>query len=171
MFDMNKNMGKDSLKFHRQFTMSLEHREGSQVKKNECQRTFASILELNGMKWGSFPEAEQAIKCVEHICKKNAQKQGYNYVEPEVDQTFPFLSTNWYVIDGGKDKTSTTETKKEMSADADINSTKQLADVKMFMEGLGFQELVADGKLGGSTEVKNVKQEEAAKESADLMIS
>ena len=55
MFDQNKNMGKDSLKFHRQFTISLEHREASQLKKNECQRTFAQILELNGMKWESFP--------------------------------------------------------------------------------------------------------------------
>ena len=41
----------------------------------------------------------------------------------------------------------------------------------MFMEGLGFQETVGDGQVGGGTEVKNVKQEEAAKESADLMIS
>ena len=171
MFDQNKNMGKDSLKFHRQFTISLEHREASQLKKNECQRTFAQILELNGMKWESFPGPEEAIKCVDHICKKNAEKHCYKYVEPQVDEAFPFLSTNWFVIDGGKDKINITETKKEMAADADINSSRQLADAKMFMEGLGFQEPVADGKPGGSTEVKNVKQEEAAKESADLMIS
>ena len=168
LFDLNKGSGKDALKFAKSFQISVEHQDVTTIGQNSNTLTIARVLELGGLPYSSFPDPEEAKKCAVHMCKKNALLMEYTFQEPEWDTTFPHLSTVFYIESKGKDTSAQQVTSKKLTGNAALQTTAQISDANIFLEGQGFQEDLA---IAEGVQVVNVKKEEIEKKLASLQLT
>ena len=89
LFEDNKPLGKNSLKFAKTFTISLSHDSVTEVGHKEDYFTVGQILREHGQEIRDFENPKAALAAVRHLCKKNAKDQGYNPKPEAIDTESP----------------------------------------------------------------------------------
>ena len=153
MFQDNKSLGKDALKFAKSFGMSVEHTDDTLVGHKEDYFPMGKILETFGMGLKDFKTNEDALEAVRHLCEENKKEHGYEEKPELLDPKFPQFSRFWFVMSLGKDKVHKQSVTKKLEQKSDLKSIKQLEEGKCFMEGVGWEEPKDEpGKPSGQVE-------------------
>ena len=139
MFQDNKHLGKDALKFVKTFQVSVEHTDRVVIGTQEDWYTAGALLKDNGLTWSDYKTPKEALDVVRHICAKNKAEHGYDAKPEEIDDTYPELSKFWFVKSKGKTKTHLQDVAKKLEQCSDLKSLDQLEQAKLFMEGMGYQ--------------------------------
>ena len=156
MFQDNKSLGKDALKFAKSFKMGVEHTDDTAVGNKEDWYPMGKILEAFGMGFKDFKTNEEALEAVRHLCAQNRKEHGYDVKQELLDETYPQFSRFWFVMSLGKKKVHKQSVSKQLLQNTDLKNLKQLEEAKLFMEGMGFDEVKDEpGKASGH--VENVK--------------
>ena len=160
MFEEHKDKKGNGIKTMKEFLVQITHTETVSTGSIEDWMTMGRILKEHGLGMKDFKDEQEALAAVRHICAQNAEQHNYTPKEESLDDKFMVFSKFWYVIDKGRDSTSTGTTNKTMQATGQIKNAAQLAEGMVFMEGLGFQ----DTKAIGEPQVVNVKAEALGKQ-------
>ena len=140
-FKNDKHLGKDGLKFHKTFEVSVQHRDVTSVGCVEDMFPMNTILKTcGGRQVHEYPSVDHAITHVRHLCAINQREYGYEAKEEKIDEVFPEFSKFWYRFSLGKEEKNIATQSKELTAKGDVKTTTQLAAAKIFMEGLGFDD-------------------------------
>ena len=141
LFNNDKHLGKDGLKFHKSFEVSVKHRDETSVGGVEDMYPMNTILEkCGGRRVHEYTSVEEAFTHVRHLCAVNQKEYGYAIKEEFIDKDFPEFSKFWYRFSLGKEEKNISTQSKELSAKGDVKTTAQLAAAKIFMEGMGYDE-------------------------------
>lgn len=160
MFEDHKDKKGNGIKTMKDFLVQINHTETVSTGSIEDWMTMGRILKEHGLGMKDFKNEQEALAAVRHICAQNAEQHNYAPKEEALDDKFMVFSKFWYVIDKGRDSTSTGSTLKLMKATGQIKNAAQLAEGMVFMEGLGFQ----DDKEIGEPKIENVKAEALGKQ-------
>ena len=155
MFQDNKMLGKESLKFAKSFHVTVAHEDVTEVGRVQDYWPAGKILAEFGMTVADFDTNEELLKAVQHLCKSNAEEHGYELKEAKIDEVFPQFSKFWYVFNLGKKQTHVGTVAKKLEQESELKDLKQLETAKMFMEGIGFRP--DDGPSSSSVLIENVK--------------
>ena len=147
MFQDNKTLGKDALKFAKHFKVSIKTSDTATVGAEENWYTAGTILERHGQRVGDFPGIDAALNAVRHLCKQNQALNGYDDKDEQKDDDYPQFSKFWFVFSKGKHTTHTQEVSKELDQRTDLKTIDQLQQAKVFMEGLGFHDTLASSNV------------------------
>ena len=140
-FNNDKNLGKDALKFHKQFEVAVIHSDTTTVGGVEDMCPMNVILEkCGGRKVHEYPSLEEAMTHVRHLCAINQKEYGYEVKDEAIDEAFPQFSKFWYKFSLGKQEKHVSTETKHLSAKGDVKTLGQLAAAKVFMEGMGYDE-------------------------------
>ena len=140
-FNNDKVLGKDQLKFIKQFEFAVTHSDETSVGDVEDMYPMNVILEKNGgRKVNEYDSLEEAMAHVRHLCAVNQQDYGYEAKEERIDPIYPQFSKFWYKFSLGKKEEHTATCSKHLSQQCDLKTTGQLEQAKVFMEGLGWNE-------------------------------
>ena len=141
LFNNDKHLGKDALKFHKSFEVSVKHRDETSVGCVEDMFPMNTILEkCGGRRVHEYLNVDEAITHVRHLCAINQRDYGYEAKEEKIDEVFPEFSKFWYRFSLGKEEKNISTQSKELIAKGDVKTTAQLAAAKIFMEGMGYDE-------------------------------
>ncbi len=102
LFQDNKLMGKDSLKFAKVFEVKLDHVDTTTIGSKEDYFPMGDILQKHGSKLSDFKTPQDALEAVRHLCAKNREQHGYEEKPEKVDEKFPQFSEFWFVFSLGK---------------------------------------------------------------------
>ena len=153
MFQDNKTLGKESLKFVKTFKVAVEHTDDTSVGHNEDWFPMGKILEFFGQGVKDFKTMDEALEAVRYLCAENRREHGYEEKPELLDDKFPQFSKFWYVKSLGKDKIHKQSVHKRLEQASDLKNPAQLEQGKMFMEGMGFDEPPDEpSKLTGQVE-------------------
>ena len=140
-FNNDKHLGKDALKFHKSFEVTVKHADVTSVGGVEDMYPMNTILErCGGRKVHEYPSVGDAMTHVKHLCTINQQDWGYAAKDPLIDENFPEFSKFWFKFSLGKEEKNISTQQKELSAKGDVKTVGQLAATKIFMEGMGYDE-------------------------------
>jgi len=140
-FNTDKHLGKDALKFHKSFEVTVRHADVTSVGCTEDMFPMNTILErCGGRKVHEYPSVEAAMTHVRHLCKVNQQDWGYADKDELIDEEYPEFSKFWFKFSLGKEEKNISTQQKELSAKGDVKTIGQLAATKIFMEGMGYDE-------------------------------
>ena len=159
LFQDNKNLGKDSLKFAKNFAVKVEHQDTTQVGSKEDWYTASYILKEHGSSIADFKTVEDALECVRYLCRTNQEQTGYE-PKPEVpDEKYPQFTKFWYVWSLGKVEQHTSSCGKKLEGESELKNLDQLELAKCFMEGLGY-----NNTASSSVKIENAKSQELQKQ-------
>ncbi len=102
LFQDNKSLGKDALKFVQNFNMSVDHQDTTRVGKKADYHPMGFILKEFGQGVHDFKTMDEAVAAVRHLCAKNIQEHGYEEKPEILDEKFPQFSRFWHVWSLGK---------------------------------------------------------------------
>ena len=140
-FNTDKVLGKDQLKFIKQFELAVTHSDETSVGDVEDMYPMNVILEKNGgRKVNEYDSLEEAMTHVRHLCAINQKEYGYEAKEERIDPKYPQFSKFWYKFSLGKQEKHVSTETKHLSAKGDVKTLGQLAAAKVFMEGMGYDE-------------------------------
>ena len=159
LFQDNKNLGKDALKFAKNFQMAVTHNDVITVGTKEDYLSIGQILGLYGQTIKDFESTEKALEAVRHLCALNRQQHCYDEKPEQVDDKFLIFSKFFFVIGQGKTCLHTSDVQQKLQQDVDLKNLQQLEEAKLFMEGMGFK----DEADKSSVQLENVKAGEAKK--------
>ena len=159
LFQDNKTLGRDALKFAKDFQMSVTHNDLTTVGTKEDFFPIGQILGLYGQSIKDFKSTDEALDAVRHLCALNREEHGYDEKPEQVDAKFPIFSKFYFVMGQGKLSVHTSDVQKKLSQHVDIKNLGQLEEAKLFMEGMGFK----DEADKSSVQVENAKAAEAKK--------
>ena len=159
LFQDNKGLGKDALKFVKTFKLAVDHTDTTAFGSNEDWYPMGKILHHFGQSVSDFTTMDECLAAVRHLCAENRRQQGYEEKPEAIDEKFPQFSRFWFVFSLGVKKVHTQNVVKKLEGIADLKTVAQLEQGKMFMEGMGFDEGVASG----SGQIENEKAAELKK--------
>ncbi len=159
LFQDNKSLGKDALKFAKNFQISVDHSDTTSVGTKEDWFPMGHILKEFGQSVQDFKTMDDALAAVRHLCAQNRSEHGYEEKPEFLDEKFPQFSRFWFVFSLGKVQQHTSHVQKNLQQDVDLKNLDQLEKAKVFMEGLGFSE----GSGSSSVQVENEKVAELTK--------
>ena len=140
-FNNDKVLGKDQLKFIKQFEFAVTHSDTTEVGDVQDMYHMNVILEkCGGRKVHEYDSLEEAMTHVRHLCAINQKEYGYEPKDEAIDEAFPQFSKFWYKFSLGKQEKHVSTEKKMLSAKGDVKTLGQLASAKVFMEGMGLDE-------------------------------
>ena len=158
LFQDNKLLGKDSLKFAKTFSMSVEHNDVTTMGTQEDFFPVGKILEHYGQTLKDFTSIEEALTAVKHLCVKNREEHQYDEKPEYVDDKFPAFSKFFFVMSKGKVQEHKQVVQKKLEQTVDLKNIAQLQEAKVFMEGIGFNSVAED-----APKVENAKAIELKK--------
>ena len=138
LFQDNKHLGKDSLKFAKEFNMAVDHDDTTKVGTVEDWYPMGEILKWFGQSLNDFASVNDAMIAVRHLCAQNQALHGYEDKPESIDEKFPQFSRFWFVKGLGKTKEATGNVRKTLSQGVDLRNIAQLEQAKLFMEGMGW---------------------------------
>ena len=144
LFQDNKLLGKDSLKFAKTFNMSVEHNDVTTMGTQEDFFPVGKILEHYGQTLKDFTDIEEALTAVRHLCVKNREEHQYDEKPEYVDDKFPMFSKFFFVFSKGKHQEHKQVVHKKLEQTVDLKNLAQLQEAKIFMEGIGFNSVASD---------------------------
>ena len=159
LFQDSKSLGKDALKFVKTFAMSVSHTDSTTVGTKEDFWPMGKILEHYGQSLKDYPNTDDALAAVRHLCALNREEHGYSEKPEQLDDKFPSFSKFWFVMGQGKTCLHTSNVEKKLEQHADIKNLAQLEETKLFLEGMGFK----DEADKSSVQVENAKAGETKK--------
>ena len=139
-FTNDKPLGKDSLKFAKEFVVAVTHGDTTTVGSKEDCYPIGVILKEFGRGLNDFPNVEEALAAVRHLCAVNQAEFGYEPKAEAIDEKFPEYSKFWYRLSLGKEEKNTSSCVKNLHQQSDVKTLSQLHQAKIFMEGMGFNE-------------------------------
>ena len=155
-FNNDKHLGKDALKFHKSFEVTVKHADVTSVGGVEDMYPMNTILEkCGGRRVHEYPIVEEAMAHVRHLCAINQRDYGYAAKEEAIDEAYPEFSKFWYKFSLGKEEKNISTQSKELVAKGDVKTIGQLHATKVFMEGMGFDE-TADQADDSSVKIESV---------------
>ena len=155
-FNNDKHLGKDALKFHKSFEVTVKHADVTSVGGVEDMYPMNVILEkCGGRKVHEYPSVDHAITHVRHLCAINQRDYGYEAKEEAIDEVYPQFSKFWYKCSLGKEEKNISSQSKELVAKGEVKTLGQLSAAKVFMEGMGFDE-AADQADDSSVKIESV---------------
>ena len=159
LFQDNKNLGKDALKFVKSFSMDVSHTDSTTVGTKEDFYPIGQILGFYGQSLKDHPSTDEALAAVRHLCALNREEHGYSEKPEQLDAKFPIFSKFWFVMGQGKTCVHTSKVEKKLEQRADAKNLAQLEETKLFLEGMGFK----DEAEKSSVQVENAKASETKK--------
>ena len=141
MFQDSKNLGKDQLKFAKTFKTSIVHTERTMIGTQEDYMAAGHILQSFGQSFSDFESDEKALDAVRHLCRLNRAEHGYEEKQENIDAAYPRFSKFWFVFSKGKEVQQHQDTQKTLAQSTDLKTLAQLESAKVFMEGLGFDDV------------------------------
>ena len=154
IFQENKHLGRDALKFTKTFSVSVVHDDVTKIATKEDWFPMGAILEHYGSKVSDYKDMEAALTAVRHLCAKNQQEHGYTPKKEDIDEQFPQFSKFWFIFSLGKKEVHEQKQSKQLEGYTDVNSKAEVDKAKLFMEGLGYQESGCSSTPGGEASVK-----------------
>ena len=161
LFQDNKLLGKDSLKFAKTFNMSVEHNDVTTMGTQEDFFPVGKILESYGQTLRDFTSIEDALTAVRHLCVKNREEHQYDEKPEYVDDKFPAFSKFFFVMSKGKVQEHKQVVQKKLEQTVDLKNIAQLEEAKIFMEGMGYNSVGEAAPSG--VKVENAKAIELKK--------
>ena len=147
-------MGKDALKFAKNFQVSIDNNDTTTVGTSEDWYPLGVILQSYGKSVKDYPSTDDALAAVRHLCEQNRAEHGYEEKPEQLDEKFPEFSRFWFVMSLGKKKENQQNVQKKLSQQVDLKNMGQLEQAKCFMEGLGWK----DEEAGtSSVKIENAK--------------
>jgi hypothetical protein len=169
LFQDNKGQGKDALKFAKTFSISIQHNDQHKTGSEEDYYPMGTILWKFGKRLSDYKTTEEALAATRHLVKENQVYNADTSNKPEmIDEKFPEFSKFWYVFSKGLQKTHTQNTEKKLEGVGDLKTVAMLEQGKMFMEGLGFNEVPVDGD---GAKIENAKAADLKKKLELLKLS
>ena len=160
LFQDNKSLGKDALKFAKTFQMSVDHNDVTTVGTKEDYFSMGTILAEYGQGIKDFSNIQEALSAVRHLCALNRAAHEYEEKSEHLDETFPQFSKFFFVMSQGKVQEHKQVVGKKLDQRVDVKNLAQLTEAKLFMEGMGFQESQPGQS---SVQVENAKASELKK--------
>ncbi len=157
LFEAGKALGKDGLKFMKDFQMKVSCDTATTIAFNEDYYSMGEILDKFGKRMSEFPSVDDALTAVRHLCAINEAEYEYEKKAERIDEEFPEYSKFWYRFSKGKHDENKTTCSNVLRQRSEINTSRQLEQSKLIMES------VALGKIAGEIEqpkVVSVKWEE-----------
>ena len=157
IFEAGKALGKDGLKFMKDFQMKVSCDTATTIAFNEDYYSMGEILDKFGKRMSEFPSVDDALTAVRHLCAINEAEYEYEKKAERIDEEFPEYSKFWYRFSKGKHDENKTTCSNVLRQRSEINTSRQLEQSKLIMES------VALGKIAGEIEqpkVVSVKWEE-----------
>ena len=158
LFEAGKALGKDGLKFMKDFQMKVSCDTATTIAYNEDYFPMGEILEKFGKRMAEFPTVDDALKAVRHLCDVNQAEYEYEKKAERIDEEFPEYSKFWYRFSKGKHDENKTTCSNVLRQRSEIKTSHQLEQSKLIIE-----RSVALGKIAGEIEqpkVASVKWEE-----------
>ncbi len=147
LFEAGKALGKDGLKFMKDFQMKVSCDTATTIAYNEDYFPMGEILEKFGKRMAEFPTVDDALKAVRHLCDVNQAEYEYEKKAERIDEEFPEYSKFWYKFSKGKYDENKTTCSKLLSQQCDIKTVGQLEQSKLIMEGAS--KLIMEGAALG----------------------
>jgi hypothetical protein len=135
LFEAGKALGKDGLKFMKNFQMKVSCDTATTIAFNEDYYSMGEILDKFGKRMSEFPSVDDALTAVRHLCAINQAEYEYEKTAERIDEEFPEYSKFWYRFSKGKydeNKTTCSNVLRQLS---DIKTWRQLEQSKLIMEG------------------------------------
>ena len=140
LFQDNKNLGKDSLKFAKTFSIGVQHNDVTTVGTKEDYFPMGQILAQYGQSIKDFASEGEALEAVRHLCAKNREEHQYEEKPEKLDEKYTGFSRFWFVMSMGKTAEHKQTETKNLEQQVDLKNIAQLEEAKVFMEGMGFNE-------------------------------
>ena len=86
LFQDSKNLGKDSLKFIKTFSIGVQHNDVTEVGTQEDYFSMGQILAEYGQSIKDFASEGDALEAVRHLCAKNAEEHQYEAKPEKLDE-------------------------------------------------------------------------------------
>ena len=135
LFEANKALGKDGLKFMKEFQMKVSCDTATTIAYNEDYFPMGEILDKFGKRMAEFPTVDAALKAVRHLCDVNQTEYEYEKKAEMIDEKFPEYSKFWYRFSKGKYDENKTTCSNALRQLSDIKTWRQLEQSKLIMEG------------------------------------
>ncbi len=150
LFQADKGLGKDALKFVKEFHMTVSCDTATTIAFNEDYYSMGEILDKFGKRMSEFPSVDDALTAVRHLCAINQAEYEYEKKAERIDEEFPEYSKFWYRFSKGKYDENKTTCSNVLRQRSEINTSRQLEQSKLIMES------VALGKIAGEIEQPKV---------------
>ncbi len=161
LFQDNKSLGRDALKFAKTFSMSVDHDDTTSVGTREDWYPMGIILKEFGHSVKDFDSVDDALNAVRYLCAQNKAEHGYEDKPESIDARFPQFSRFWFVKSLGKTEQHKSIVQKKLQQTVDLKGVAQLEQAKIFMEGLGFTDVQPGSSCSG--QIENEKATELKK--------
>ena len=135
LFEAGKALGKDGLKFMKNFQMKVSCDTATTIAFNEDYYSMGEILDKFGKRMSEFPSVDDALKAVRHLCDVNQAEYEYEKKAERIDEKFPEYSKFWYRFSKGKHDENKPTCSNVLSQCSDIMTGGQLEQSKLIMEG------------------------------------
>ena len=85
IFQENKHLGRDALKFTKTFSVSVVHDDVTKIATKEDWFPMGTILGHYGSKVPDYKDMEAALTAVRHLCAKHQQEHGYEPKQEDIE--------------------------------------------------------------------------------------
>ena len=157
LFEAGKALGKDGLKFTKDFQMKVSCDTATTIAYNEDYFPMGEILEKFGKRMAEFPTVDDALKAVRHLCDVNQAEYEYEKKAERIDEEFPEYSKFWYKFSKGKYDENKTTCSNVLRQRNEIKTCRHLEQSKMITDGASLGDMA--GKIE-QPKVASVKWEE-----------
>ena len=140
LFQDNKNLGKDALKFVKTFSIGVQHNDVTTVGTKEDYFPMGQILAQHGQSIKDFASEGDALEAVRHLCAKNREEHQYEEKPEKLDEKYTGFNRFWFVMSMGKTAEHKQIETKNLEQQVDLKNIAQLEEAKVFMEVMGFNE-------------------------------
>ena len=137
LFQDNKNLGKDALKFAKTFSIGVQHNDVTTVGTKEDYFPMDQILAGYGQRLKDFTNESDALDAVRHLCAKNRAEHHYEEKPEMLDEKYRTFNRFWFVMSMGKTQEHKQTVSKNLDQQVDLKNLAQLEEAKLFMEGMG----------------------------------
>jgi len=139
LFQDNRKLGKDSLKFAKQFAVEVKHEDQTTVGRKSDYYPMGYILKEHGMSVVDYENQEKALQACQYLVSKNQEQYGWREEDHPgcVDTDHYEFSRFWFVWSMGKTETNTATTSKSLEQQVNLDNVQKLEQAKIFMEGMG----------------------------------
>jgi hypothetical protein len=160
LFEAGKALGKDGLKFMKNFQMKVSCDTATTIAYNEDYFPMGEILEKFGKRMAEFQTVDDALKAVRHLCDVNQAEYEYEKKAERIDEEFPEYSKFWYRFSKGKYDENKTTCSNVLSQLSDIKTWRHLEQSKLITDGASL------GVMAGKIEQPTVASVKWAEEPA-----
>jgi hypothetical protein len=157
LFKAGKALGKDGLKFTKNFQMEVSCDTATTIAFNEDYYPMGEILDKFGKRMSEFPSVDDALTAVRHLCAINQAEYEYEKKAERIDEEFPEYSKFWYRFSKGKHDENKTTCSNVLRQCSGIKTRRHSEQAKLIMEGAALGDMA--GKIDQPT-VASVKEEE-----------